>query len=134
MNGNGYVERSELPRFLTRNAGGSRAFSVRSAELYHNKNRRGSPAWQAVDADDGELSAAEMLAAGAQLKINDSDDDEILLVDELRATSDVDPTEAMRFRGQFGEFTRLLGEHANWDSVRTRPLEQRDALGGNFEC
>jgi Ca2+-binding EF-hand superfamily protein len=132
VNGNGYVERSELPRFLTRNAGGARAFSVRSAELYHNRNRRGSPAWQALDADDdGELSAAEISAAGAQLKINDSDDDEILLVDELRPTSDVNPTEAMRSRGQFGEFTRLLGEHAKWDSIRSA-LEQRYALGGNL--
>jgi Ca2+-binding EF-hand superfamily protein len=134
VNGNGYVERSELPRFLTRNAGGSRAFSVRSAELYHNKNRRGSPAWQAVDADDnGELSPVEMAAAGAQLRINDSDDDEILVVDELRPTSDVDPTEAMRSRGQFGDFTRLLGEHANWDSIRSA-LEQRYALGGTLNA
>jgi Ca2+-binding EF-hand superfamily protein len=131
-NGNGYVERNELPRFLTRNAGGARAFSVRSAELYHNKNRRNSPAWKALDLDDnGELSPAELQAAAAQLKTSDADDDEILLVDELRPTADVDPAEAMRSRGQFGDFTRLLGEHANWDAVRSA-LEQRYALGGSL--
>lgn len=131
-NGNGLVDRAELPRFLTRNAGGARAFSVRSVEQFHGRNRRGSPAWQALDADDdGELSAEELQQAATQLKLRDSDDDEILLIDELRPTSAVDPNSNMRTRGQLGDFARLLGEHANWDSVRTA-LEQQYAGGGNL--
>ncbi len=132
LNGNGQVDRSELPRFLTRNAGGARAFSVRSIEQYHNRNRRGSPAWQVVDADNnGELSAAEIQAAAAQLRLNDADDDEIIVVDELRPTADVDPTAGMRTRGILGDFARLLGEHANWDSIR-KSLEQQYAGRGNL--
>jgi Ca2+-binding EF-hand superfamily protein len=132
LNGNGLVDRTELPRFLTRNAGGARAFSIRSLEQFHGRNRRGSPTWQAIDADDdGELTAAELQQAFAQLKLHDADDDEILLVDELRPTADVDPNNGMRTRGQLGDFARLLGEHANWDSIRTA-LEQQYALGGNL--
>lgn len=132
LNSNGLVDRTELPRFLTRNAGGARAFSVRSLEQFHGRNRRGSPTWQAIDADDdGELTTEELQQAFAQLKLHDADDDEILLVDELRPTVDVDPNNGMRTRGQLGDFARLLGEHANWDSIRTA-LEQRYALGGNL--
>ena len=132
QNGNGLVDRGELPRFLTRNAGGARAFSVRSLEQFHGRNRRGSPAWRAVDADnDGYLTATELQQAFAQLKLHDADDDEVLLIDELRPTADIDPGSNMRTRGQLGDFARLLGEHANWDSIRTA-LEQQYALGGNL--
>lgn len=131
LNGNGLVDRTELPRFLTRNAGGARAFSVRSIEQFHNRNRRGSPTWRALDSDDdGAISPAELRAAAAQLKLNDADDDEILLVDELRPTSEVDPNGNLRTRGQLGDFARLLGPHANWDSVRSA-LEQQYAGGKN---
>lgn len=132
LNHNGLVDRAELPRFLTRNAGGARAFSVRSAELY-KRNRLGSPTWEALDSDDDNaISRAEFQAAAAQLKLNDADDDEILLVDELRPTSDVDPGGNMRSLGHLGNFGRLLGPHANWDSVRTA-LEQHYAGGKNLE-
>lgn len=132
LNGNGLVDRTELPRFLTRNAGGARAFSIRSLEQFHGRNRRGSPTWQAIDADDdGELTKEELQQAFAQLKLHDADDDEILLIDELRPTIDVDPNNGMRTRGHLGDFARLLGEHANWDSIRTA-LEQQYALGGNL--
>ena len=131
-NGNGQVDRSELPRFLTRNAGGARAFSLRSLEQFHGRNRRGSPTWRILDSDaDGELTAEELQRAFAQLKLHDSDDDEILQLDELRPVSDVDPTNANRVRGLPGHYARLLGEFADWDSIRTA-LEQTYALGGNL--
>lgn len=133
LNHNGLVDRAELPRFLTRNAGGARAFSVRSIEQYRGNNRRGSPTWEALDSDaDSALSPAELRTAAAQLKLNDADDDEILLVDELRPTSDVDPTDNMRSSARLGDFGRQLGPHANWDSVRTS-LEQHYAGGKNLE-
>ncbi len=131
-NGNGQVDRAELPRFLTRNAGGARAFSLRSIEQFHGRNRRGSPTWKALDVDgDGELTAAELQQAFAQLKLHDVDDDEILVLDELRPTVDVDPASVNRVRGQMGHFARILGENADWDSIRNA-LEQQYALGGNL--
>jgi hypothetical protein len=52
------VDRSELPRFLTRNAGGSRAFSIRGT-ADHGTNRRGG-GLRAIDADsDGSISPEE---------------------------------------------------------------------------
>jgi Ca2+-binding EF-hand superfamily protein len=130
VNGNGRVDRAELPRFLTRNAGGSRAFSVRSVELYP-RNRIGSPTWRALDRDeDGVLSRAELQSAFTQLRVYDVDDDEILLMNELGPRSDVESMSAERSLGRIGDFARLLGPHAHWDSVRAT-LEEEYA-GGRY--
>ncbi|WP_425615881.1 hypothetical protein NA78x_005813 [Anatilimnocola sp. NA78] len=125
LNGDGKVDLSELPRFLTRNAGGARAFSVRSIEKFHLRNRRGSPTWEILDADDdGQLSSTEMEAAATRLRLNDGDDDESLVVGELRKSVDVEEMRANRNLGARGDFARMLGEHANWDSVRAALEEQ----------
>lgn len=134
LNGNGQVDRSELPRFLTRNAGGARAFSVRSVEQFKDRNGSGSPTWQALDSDhNGELTQEELTRAAAQLKLYDADDDEILVVDEIRPTADVDPNMNARTLGRPGNFARLLGDHANWDSVRSA-LESQYASGSNLHA
>ena len=57
---NGVAARDEIPRFLTRNAGGARAFSIRGTTEFRDTNRRGSPVWNALNTDDDRstLSAA----------------------------------------------------------------------------
>jgi Ca2+-binding EF-hand superfamily protein len=114
------VDRSELPRFLTRNAGGSRSFSIRGTADYRETNRRGAPAWRAIDTDgDGAISAAEREAAAALLRIRDNDDDEILVASDLNPRAALgDPSMMTERRRRGPEAARLLGPHADWDNVR----------------
>src|SRR5262245_4266609 len=80
----GIVDPSELPRFLTRNAGSARPFSVRGTLDHGDMNRRAAPTWRAIDANEsGTISADERARAAALLASRDTDDDEILLVSEL---------------------------------------------------
>ncbi|MBW8885046.1 MAG: hypothetical protein JF612_09790, partial [Planctomycetia bacterium] len=116
----GVADRSELPRFLTRNAGASRSFSIRGTLDHRDLNRRGSPTWRVIDADEnGILSSDEMRGVAARLAARDTDDDEILLVSDLNprlATPDPQMMNERRRRGP--ETARLLGPHADWGSVQ----------------
>jgi Ca2+-binding EF-hand superfamily protein len=113
------VDASELPRFLTRNAGGSRAFSVRGTADYRHANRRSAPLWQAIDADDdGALSTDELAAAPGKLLGRDTDDDEILVAAELNPQEPLDPGMRMQRQRRGPDMVRLLGSHADWDAVR----------------
>lgn len=116
----GLVDRTELPRFLTRNAGGSRSFSIRGTADYRDLNRRGAPTWQAIDFDsDGGLSAEERLAAAGRLRIRDTDDDEILLAADLNPRNVLPNAAMMTERRRRGpEAARLLGPHADWGNLR----------------
>jgi Ca2+-binding EF-hand superfamily protein len=121
----GVVDRTELPRFLTRNAGASRSFSIRGTLDHRDLNRRGAPTWRVIDADDnGVISAEERAAAQARLASRDNDDDEVLLVSDLNPrllTPDAEMMTERRRRGP--DAARLLGPHADWTSVQ-RALEQ----------
>jgi Ca2+-binding EF-hand superfamily protein len=121
----GIADRSELPRFLTRNAGASRPFSIRGTLDHRDLNRRGSATWRVIDADDnGVISADEMKAAPGRLAAHDTDDDEILLVSDLSPRLAIPDPEMMNERRRRGpEAARLLGAHADWPSVQ-RLLEQ----------
>jgi Ca2+-binding EF-hand superfamily protein len=133
LNGNGNVDRDELPRFLTRNAGGARPFSVRSIEQFHRRNRHGSPTWRVLDVDDdGQLSPQEWSTAARELRRHDENDDETLVIDELRRTIDLDQAMNNRTRGVKADFAVLLGDHASWDSVRAS-LEEVYASRGNLD-
>jgi Ca2+-binding EF-hand superfamily protein len=110
-----------LPRFLTRNAGGSRSFSIRGTSDYRDLNRRGAPTWQVIDADgDGTISADEWAAAAARLASRDMNDDEILLPADLNPRlAAMDPaTMNSRRRRRGPDAARLLGPHADWGSIR----------------
>ena len=121
----GLVDASELPRFLTRNAGGSRAFSVRGSADFRLSGRRGSPLWKVLDTDDdGALSAAEMAAAPGRMLSRDLDDDEILAASDLAPPATLDSGMMTDRRRRGPEIVRLLGPHANWDSVRLLLEEQ----------
>lgn len=123
----GVVDSTELPRFLTRNAGGSRAFSIRGASDYRDLNRRGAPAWQLVDADDdGMLSQDELSSLASRLASRDMDDDEILVAADLNpsAAASAMPGMMAERRRRGPDASRMLGPHADWDSVRLA-LENR---------
>lgn len=130
VNRNGLIERSELPRFLTRNAGGSRSFSIRGTADNRSLNRRGAPTWQVIDADgDGAISAAERAAAALRLASRDTDDDEILLPADLNprlAAMEMGMVTQRRRRGP--DAARLLGPHADWGAVR---LALENQYGGS---
>jgi Ca2+-binding EF-hand superfamily protein len=116
----GVVDDTELPRFLTRNAGGSRPFSIRGTSDNQGASPRDAPTWQALDTDgDGALSAVERQAAATRLMSHDNNDDEILVASELDPrvlTADPDMTPDRRRRGF--EAARLLGPHADWSAVQ----------------
>src|SRR5262245_11375801 len=121
----GIVDRSELPRFLTRNGGGSRPFSSRGALNHRDLNRRGAATWRVIDADDdGVISASERDAAAALLASRDNDDDEALVASDLNPRLQALDPEMMAERRRRGpDAARLLGSHADWSAVLTS-LEQ----------
>jgi Ca2+-binding EF-hand superfamily protein len=116
----GVVDRTELPRFLTRNAGGSRPFSIRGTLDHRDLNRRGAATWRVIDADeDGSISAEERAAAASLLAGRDSDDDEILLASDLNPRLQAANPEMMADRRRRGpDAARLLGSHADWGGIQ----------------
>jgi Ca2+-binding EF-hand superfamily protein len=115
----GIVDDTELPRFLTRNAGGSRPFSIRGTADYRGTNRRHAPTWESIDADgNGEISPEERAAAADRLAARDGNDDEILLPSELNPRAlTLDPEMRNEARRRGPDAARLLGPHADWSSV-----------------
>jgi hypothetical protein len=88
-NGNDLVDREELPRFLTRNSGGARAFSMRNSNEFRTNNRSRSPVRLLLDDDrDGAITPTEMAAAPSRLARQDADDDGILTVTEMSPEND----------------------------------------------
>ncbi len=80
----GVADREEMPRFVTRNAGGARGFSFRGSNRHHGRNRFESPLRQLLDKDeDGQLSLAEMQSATAVLASRDGENDSILTEDDF---------------------------------------------------
>jgi Ca2+-binding EF-hand superfamily protein len=130
----GVVDDTELPRFLTRNAGGSRPFSIRGMVDNSPSALRDAPLWRLLDVDDdGRLSAEEVATSPQRLRSRDADDDEILISAELQPVSAAMPG-AMPARRRGGrEGARLLGHHAQWDAVRTT-LEEQYALGAALKA
>ncbi len=112
------VDAAELPRFLTRNAGSARAFSVRGLADFR-KTGRDSPLWTLIDADDdGVISADERAAAPGRLLSRDTDDDEIVQPGDVNPRVPADPG-MMTARRRGGQtVVRLLGPHADWDAVK----------------
>lgn len=79
-NQNALVERSELPRFVTRNAGGARAFSFSASNQFAGENRSRSRVASWLDRDgDGRLNGQELDDAPVRLRARDPDDDELLV-------------------------------------------------------
>ena len=88
-NGDDLVNRDELPRFLTRNAGRSRPFSLRSSNEYRGDNRSRSPVRLALDTDwDGAISHHEFSEAPSRLLMQDTDDDEMVVLADFKNAVD----------------------------------------------
>jgi Ca2+-binding EF-hand superfamily protein len=133
-NKNGVVDRAEVPRFVTRNAGKSRAFSVRGTADLREIGPRETPLWQLLQGDDdlSSLSPQELATAAGRLRSRDTDDDDVLLpgdlVDNLALMPGEMPTRNRRTGPRAAE---LLGEFADWNMIAVY-LEEQYALGGRL--
>ena len=130
----GAVDRGEVPRFLTRNAGGARVFSIRGTSDFRDTNRFDSPLWNLLNTDDDRhsISAAEMAAAPARLRSRDTDDDDVVVPSDLAIAGPTQPGELpARRRVRGPDAARLMGSGAHWDMIRVT-LDEQYALGGNL--
>lgn len=128
------VDRAEVPRFLTRNAGGARPFSIRGTSDFRETSRYESPLWNLLntDGDRHSISAAEMTAAPSRLRSRDTDDDDIVVPSDLSANSGAQPGEMPTRRRERGPTAaRLIASDAKWDMIRV-DLDDQYALGGNL--
>lgn len=133
-NRDGTVNRAEVPRFLTRNAGGARPFSVRGTSDFRFTSRYESPLWNLLntDGDRHSISAEEIAAAPSRLRSRDTDDDDVVVPADLAASSNLMPGEMpVRRRERGPTAARLLASDANWDMIRV-DLDNQYALGGNL--
>jgi Ca2+-binding EF-hand superfamily protein len=132
----GAVDRAEVPRFLTRNAGGARPFSIRGTSDFRESNRFDSPLWNLLntDGDRHSITALEMAAAPGRLRSRDTDDDDVVVPADLSANSAVQPGMVPTRRRERGPTAaRLMGKGADWDMIRV-DLDEQFALGGNLDA
>jgi Ca2+-binding EF-hand superfamily protein len=126
----GAVDAGELPRFVTRNAGSARSFSVRGVADFRHTGGNRAPLWRLLDADeDGAISSDEQAAAAGRMLTRDTDDDEILLPGDVNPQGTLDPSMMPQRRRGGSTIIRMLGPHADWDSVRSS-LEREYAGDG----
>lgn len=91
-NENGLVDRNELPRFVTRNVGRAKAFSLLSSNEFRSDNRTRSPFRRLLDADhDGAITPEEMAEAPARLLTRDADDDQIITLADFKEDAQAMP-------------------------------------------
>ena len=128
------VDRAEVPRFLTRNAGGARPFSIRGTADFRETSRYESPLWNLLntDGDRHSISAAEIAAAPSRLRSRDTDDDDLVVPADLAANTAAMPGEMpTRRRRQGLAAARLLGS----EDLRVKiwmDLGLQYASGGNL--
>lgn len=129
-NRDGFVNRDELPRFLTRNAGGSRPFSLRSSNEFRGDNRTRSPVRRILDRDhDGAITAEEIQAAPQRLFERDADDDEILVLADFKdSVEQMQPPMSNQRRVNAPDTAILLGERTRWGYV-SYALQETYAYG-----
>lgn len=130
------VDRAEVPRFLTRNAGGARPFSIRGTADFRETSRYESPLWNLLntDGDRHSISAAEIAAAPSRLRSRDTDDDDLVVPSDLSANTASMPGEMpTRRRDRGPTAARLLASDAKWDMIRV-DLDDQYALGGNLNA
>ncbi len=126
-NRDGIVDRDELPRFITRNAGGSRSFSWSSSNLYRGLNRSQSPVRRWLDSDgDGALSHEELDAAAVRLRSRDGDDDDVLAMADFKLILDANEGQLPnRRRISETDSAFALGSRTKWDGIEYALREHR---------
>jgi Ca2+-binding EF-hand superfamily protein len=128
-NGDGLVDQGELARFLTRNSGGARAFSLRSANFYYDIHRRDSPLATVLDKNgDGVLDATEIGQATERLKQYDMNDDELWFAEDFRRAGDDLPPPLTQRRPNLPDSIISLGQLRDWGTLLFE-LETIYALG-----
>lgn len=131
---NGRVDASEVPRFLTRNSGGSRSFDFRSANYYRDINRSDSAVLRLLDANyDGRVDMDEAERAAVRLQSRDADGDGILLLDELEAATDDRPGPLNQRRVAAPSSSAWLNAKTKWANVLFA-MEEQYALGGALQA
>ena len=133
-NKNGVVDRAEVPRLVTRNAGGARAFSIRGTADLREVGARETPLWQLLQSDDDptSLSRQELATAAGRLRSRDVDDDDVVLAGDLEDTSPLMPGEMpTRNRRRGPDAAKLLGDYAQWDMIAVN-LDEQYALGARL--
>jgi Ca2+-binding EF-hand superfamily protein len=133
-NKNGVVDRSEVPRFVTRNAGRARAFSIRGTADLREIGPRETPLWQLLQSDDdlSSISPQELATAAGRLRSRDTDDDDVILPGDLADNLALMPGEMpTRNRRTGPRAAELLGEHADWNMIGVY-LDEQYALGGRL--
>ncbi len=129
---NGRVDASEVPRFLTRNAGGSRTFDFRSANYYRDINRSDSPLFELLDFnDDGRIDFGEADQAEAKLQARDADSDGVLFLNEVANSSEERPGPLTQRRVSAGAAASWLGGRAKWTNI-LYAMEEQYMLGGSL--
>lgn len=118
-NEDGLVDRDELPRFVTRNVGRARAFSLRSSNEFRRDNRSRSPFRLWLDADhNGAITPAEMAAAPARLLSRDADDDQIITLADFKEDAQAMPGQmASGRRTSEPDTAILINDRTKWAYV-----------------
>jgi Ca2+-binding EF-hand superfamily protein len=131
VNENGLVDRSELPRFVTRNVGRARSFSLRSSNEFRSDNRTRSPVRLLIDVDrNGAITQEEMAAAPGLLLNRDADDDQIITLADIKNDAQVG------MRGQMSNRRRttepdtaiLINDRTKW-AYASYALQELYAFG-----
>ncbi len=118
-NADGLVDRDEVPRFVTRNVGRSRSFSLRSSNEFRSASRSRSPLRQLLDFDhNGAITSDEMAAAPARLLSQDADDDQIVTLADFKDDAQATPGRmSNRRRTTEPETAILINDRTKWNSA-----------------
>lgn len=129
----GTVDRDEVPRFLTRNAGGSRPFSLSSSNEYRGYNQFDAPTLHLLDTNrDGRLNSDEIASASRRLRSRDADGDDILVsADVVSGSLDGAPGRMSNRRRAAPDAAYLIDDQTAWDSL-LYSLNELYAFGGEL--
>lgn len=136
-NRNGWVDRAEVPRMVSRSSARTEAFSVRRTSYAVNRSRTDSPLRQMLDRDgNGVIAQDEIDSAASRLRLRDLDDDEIVTPMELitasgRSMDDMTRSgDRRRFFGGQGMFT--LDEGTSWNDL-LYAMQENYERGGQLQ-
>jgi Ca2+-binding EF-hand superfamily protein len=132
-NKNGVFDREEATRFLTRNAGGSRPFSLSSSNEYRGYNQFDSPTLHLLDENrDGQLDTDEITAAPVRLRSRDADIDDILLSSDFQVASiETMPGQLSNRRRAAPDSAYPIDPQMDWDALLFS-LGELYAYGGDI--
>jgi len=136
-NRNGWVDRAEVPRMVSRSSARTEAFSVRRTSYAVRRSRTDSPLRQLLDeTGDGVIDQDEIASAAGRVRLRDLDDDEIVTPMELitasgRSMEDMTRGgDRRRFFGGQGMFT--LDQNTPWNDL-LYAMQENYERGGRLQ-